>query len=70
MKKTLTLVQSKTLEYIKAFIEKKHISPTLDEIASHFRVNQSSAWGRVNYLINKGYIKKSKVRNRNLLIVK
>jgi len=56
----LTPKQSKTLYYIESFRQKKFYYPSLAEISKHFRISITSAFERLDRLVQKRYVKKIK----------
>lgn len=66
----LTLQQNKTLDYIKAFIEKNNYSPSLNEIAIGIGITSRGVAHRyVNALIEKGYLYKHPNSQRGLEVI-
>lgn len=56
MRQTLTERQREILEFIKAFIRKEHIPPTVMEICEHFGFATSSCFDHLKALQRKGYL--------------
>jgi repressor LexA len=54
----LTKKQSKTVKFIKEFIDENSCSPTYKEIAEHFKVNVNAVQQSVSALIKKGSLEK------------
>jgi repressor LexA len=66
----LTERQKEVLDFIKAYIAKQGISPTLTEINNHFNLGSSSAAHQhVEALQRKGYLKKLPYQSRAISIV-
>lgn len=66
----LTLQQSKTLDFIKAFIEENNYSPSLNEVALGIGINSRGVAHRyVNALLDKGYLYKHPNTQRGLELV-
>src|SRR3989344_1203460 len=66
MSNNLTPKQKKILEYIKIYLKKNEYSPSLEEIAKHFKLAKSTVHQHVETLIEKGYLNKSDYKARSL----
>lgn len=65
--KTLTPKQKKVLDFIAAFVEKNDYSPSLAEIARHFRSKSTSTIHQyIEALTQKGYLNKIQHKQRSL----
>ena len=62
--KPLTPKQQKVLDYIQSFFEKRGYPPTMREIAEQFQMVVSGAYGHVQALIRKGYLKQTEGKRR------
>ncbi|MEW6110094.1 MAG: transcriptional repressor LexA [Nitrospirota bacterium] len=70
MPEHLTERQKEVLEFIREYIEKEGISPTVREIAAHFGfASPLSAQLHINALSKKGYLTKAPFKTRNLKII-
>lgn len=57
---SLTRRQRQILDFLEAYDAEHSISPTLEEIASHFGVNKVTIFGHVAELERKGFLRRSK----------
>lgn len=55
----LTRRQRQILDFVHAYLERRGMSPTLEEIAQHFGVNKVTVFGHVGELERKGVIERS-----------
>ena len=62
----LTPKQKKIFDYITSFVEKKGYSPSLGEIATHFKKSISTVHQYINYLNEKGHLDKTEYRGRSI----
>lgn len=61
--------QLETLNFIKDFIRKYRMSPTITEIQKHFKLDSiRSATQRIEALEKKGFLKRDKFRHRNITL--
>jgi SOS-response transcriptional repressor LexA len=67
--KELTMCQHKTLTWIIRFKIKTGMYPTVREIGQAFGIKSSSAQERLNQLIKKGYLRRTKRGSRTLSVV-
>jgi len=68
---TLTKRQKQIYDYTKSYINKKGISPTLEEIKKHFRLSSlSTIHQHIGVLANKGFITKDDNSARGINLVK
>lgn len=66
----LTKRQREVLDFIRYYIEKEGIAPTIRETAQHFRfASPLSVQIHINALIKKGYLTKSPLKTRGLKII-
>lgn len=64
---TLTPKQKKVLDFITSFIDKNDYSPSLEEVAKHFKLKSvSSAHQYIDSLHKKGYLKKTENMQRSI----
>ncbi|MFH2003106.1 MAG: HTH domain-containing protein, partial [Planctomycetota bacterium] len=61
--------QLQIINFIKAFIEDKGVSPTLEEIAQYFNVSKITIYEHIAALEKKGALKKSKNRARSIELI-
>lgn len=61
--------QLQIINFIKAFIEDKGVSPTLEEIAQYFKVSKITIYEHIAALEKKGALKKSKNRARSIELI-
>lgn len=61
--------QLQIINFIKAFIEDKSVSPTLEEIAQYFKVSKITIYEHIAALEKKGALKKSKNRARSIELI-
>lgn len=62
--------QLETLNFIKDFIRKYRMSPTITEIQKHFKLDSiRSATQRIEALEKKGFLKRDKFRHRNITLI-
>lgn len=61
--------QLRIIEFIRDFIAEKGVSPTLEEIASHFHVSKITIYEHINALEKKGALRKSKNRARSIELI-
>jgi SOS regulatory protein LexA len=65
----LTPHQKNVLEYIKSFQQKHRVSPTLQELAKHFRLSSlSTAHHYIKTLQDKGYLHKEESKPRTITV--
>lgn len=64
--KSLTPKQKKVLDFILAFRTKNDYSPSLEEIARHFKRSIPTIYQFVNALVKKGYLTKTDNINRGI----
>lgn len=57
------------ITFIKDFIENKGVSPTLEEIAQHFKVSKITIYEHIAALEKKGALRKSKNRARSIELI-
>jgi repressor LexA len=70
MSALLTERQKEVLVFIKQFVSREGVSPTVREIAAHFGFSSPlSAQLHVNTLLKKGLITKSPLRARNIRVI-
>lgn len=63
----LTEKQQRVLDFIQDFQEQEGMSPTVDEIAQHFKISGTSAFAHLRALQRKGHIERSsKARSLSL----
>ena len=68
---TLTKKQKQILDYITSYINKKRLSPTIEEIRKHLKLSAlSTVHQHIEALEKKGYLSKSKHTSRSLVIKK
>ncbi|MEI7498693.1 MAG: transcriptional repressor LexA [Candidatus Falkowbacteria bacterium] len=68
---TLTRRQKETLDYVKKYIKKHGIAPSLDEVKGYFKLSaKSSAHEQLAVLVEKGYLKKSDYAERGYELIK
>lgn len=66
----LTERQREVLDFIRHYIEKEGISPTIREVAQYFHfASPLSAQIHINALIKKGYLTKSPLKTRGLKVI-
>ena len=68
MSSNLTPKQKKVLDFVKEYSEKNDYSPSLKEIAIHFKKSVATAHQFVNALVEKGYLKKEDLSARNISV--
>jgi repressor LexA len=61
--------QLRILEFIQQWREEKGISPTLEEMATHFSVTKITIYEHLNQLERKGAIRRAKFRARSIEIL-
>lgn len=66
----LTGSQQRTLEEIRQIVARKHLPPTMQELATAMGMTAASAHEQVNQLVRKGYLKREPRKARNLVILK
>ena len=54
----LTRRQRDILEFLRGYVDRQGISPTLEEIAAHFGVNKVTVFGHVAEMERKGILKR------------
>ena len=65
----ITIKQKRVLDYIKQYIEKSGVAPSLEEIQRHFKlVSVSTASYHINKLQKEGYLKKEAHQPRSITI--
>ena len=63
----LTRRQKETLDFVKGFIESRGYSPSLEEVAGHFRLNSiATVHKHICNLQEKGYLKRDWNRSRSI----
>lgn len=67
--KALTPKQKQTFVFIKNFIRSKQYSPSLNEIARHFKKAKTSIWERIRHLKENGYLTQEWNTKRSIQIV-
>lgn len=66
----LTERQKEVLNFIRLYIEKEGISPTVREIAAHFGFSSPlSVQLHINALVKKGYLTKTPLKTRNIKVI-
>jgi UDP-glucose 6-dehydrogenase len=66
MPKSLTPKQKNVLDFIQKYYDKKGLSPSLSEIAKHFKKSVPTVHQFVKTLVSKGYLKQDKSPQRNI----
>ncbi len=66
----LTPKQKQILDYIKKYISKKDYSPSLKEIAKHFKIKKPTAHQYIKTLKEKEYLEKTDYKARSIELVK
>lgn len=64
--RSITPKQKKVLEFIRSFIDKNDYSPSLQEIAKHFKKSISTAQHYVDILTGKGFLSKEDNVSRSI----
>lgn len=65
----LTKKQLDILEFIQDWREEQGVSPTLEEMADHFKVTKITIYEHLNQLEKKGAIRRAKFRARSIEII-
>lgn len=66
--KDLTPRQQETLDWIKEFIQKHSVPPTVREIGRAFHIKSSSVFDLLQSLVRKGYLRRSDMGTRSLIL--
>ena len=69
-KQELTKDQTKTLDFIANYIDKKDCAPTQKEIAKRFGLSESGVQSRLSYLKAKGWLSVNKKLKTRKLVIK
>ncbi|SHH17448.1 transcriptional repressor LexA [Thermosipho atlanticus] len=70
MNQKLTRKQQRVLDFITSFIQQNGYSPSIRDIAKHFKLTPRGAHIHVIALEKKGYIKKNSNKSRSISLVK
>ncbi|MBI4881912.1 MAG: repressor LexA [Planctomycetes bacterium] len=65
----LTKRQLQVLDFLRSFLERFRVAPTLDEMAAHFKVSRITIHEHLRSLEDKGVIRRTKNRARSIELV-
>ena len=65
----LTPMQLQLLHYVRDHIQTHDYAPTMPELAAHYGIKPSTAHGRINVLVRKGWLKRVPNIHRGLMVV-